>query len=1070
LYYGVKGLSRENLEAKLFWALLDEAQGEDGLVFVMYCISVALTLGGEELWRQFGDCTGYDSFSSLREAQSTSRAFTAGDTPETRNVPPTVWLRLDIAKEGARHILTRALETQLHETLEAIDALKDYPGVENPLVPEFDEPSEGMETADAPVGTTQKAVEPTHIDLFAWLSIFLQRYQEEQSHRVAAIQLMFDTASVGGMIAAPPQPATGDGKTQTDSIPSAGSESVVLSTLGSTGAGGVSPVEFPQFVSIIKTLYPSIATTEIASIFAQCYERGERRVTATVFIRVADTVRLFSRIMKLAPLPLLRMKPLSRASYESKDVSLENSADQSGDFAGALGQNTPRGVLFSSDQEQMVRIHMGAFVHSRAKLIEPEVYKLSRELPERWRSMLMDLFLELKNSISDGFARTKAVFKQRHEDLAAAQRYGGTKIPSTKTLQPYCDGLKTYTLYRRLLALMLLLRTVSDNPLLPGDLLLSSAKLPGSSRKGLKAAETDGASPISFVRAKFLVNQIELAIFGTSFESSKLGKFEKVRRSVCARRIQTFYAKFVSSQDVPIPASIRSSMRCGYLIGRPPPGTEEVLKKRRVGMDPWCAHALVAEIYYFKLSFDRRARIAGTPTIDLQKAVVASQLHMWGCIELAEITIQDLCFTVKTFMHAIPRLKLFASFLGFGEIDQPHAPFLSHNTAPLRYLELVCCIHKVLGDSATDEQIDESGAILFPCQENPTLRSDRRDFWKCGPDILRESLSIWAANQNPIALPLYLKALERLSLSVDRDGFLDVDDFLYIIMMQWAKVASTCVARLDLELKKYSWVQDIAFANQYVTKKLGKFNESYVDQKSAIQKSMSRLQNFPPATYDFSLVMGSACPTAATSGKDNMWQFESPSVTDVVVSVITNRPERRVSNLHSYMLEKIIPPPGAKDEAAYNALSLLTEIKAIKAIDSKYEDVVIFELNSPYSRTRGKLSSSVENNQNKNGKSIGAGESKSIGDDRVFGSSSDDVNDIFYSQRISGAVAPMISMWVMTRLWSPLQPAVKKFLDEVLAHPLPHKLLYYFNNESIVDLYSGETDDQRACRLPWATA
>jgi hypothetical protein len=40
LYYGVKMLAKEDAEAKLFWGLLDEVQGEDGLVFLTHCLSV----------------------------------------------------------------------------------------------------------------------------------------------------------------------------------------------------------------------------------------------------------------------------------------------------------------------------------------------------------------------------------------------------------------------------------------------------------------------------------------------------------------------------------------------------------------------------------------------------------------------------------------------------------------------------------------------------------------------------------------------------------------------------------------------------------------------------------------------------------------------------------------------------------------------------------------------------------------------------------------------------------------------------------------------------------------------
>ena len=338
-------MSRESMEAKLFWSLLDEAQGEDGLAFTVHCLSMALSLGGAELWRQLGESSGLDSVNSMRGDDSSSKTSSSSSADPSKRpqpghasfVAPTVWLHLSVAKQATRLILVRALEPQLHATMEAIDALKESPDIENPLVTEYDvlaaeaaaAAANGNSAADAIAeggggvegGDSVQKEEATHVDLFVWLRIMLQRFQEEQSHRAAAIRLMFDTASVGALTAVPPQPATGSNPLGGDSIlasstangvsggaggPVSGSESVVFSTLGHSGAGGESHVEFPQFTAIVRTLHPSMSVTEVAALFGQCYERGERKVTANLFLKVAEQRRLFSRSMKLAPLPVLR--------------------------------------------------------------------------------------------------------------------------------------------------------------------------------------------------------------------------------------------------------------------------------------------------------------------------------------------------------------------------------------------------------------------------------------------------------------------------------------------------------------------------------------------------------------------------------------------------------------------------------------------------------------------------------------------------------------------------------------------------------------------------------------------
>jgi hypothetical protein len=60
-YYGLKALHKEDSECSLFWNLLDETFGQDGLRFILYCLSVILSLGGKDLWRQFGSSITHGS-------------------------------------------------------------------------------------------------------------------------------------------------------------------------------------------------------------------------------------------------------------------------------------------------------------------------------------------------------------------------------------------------------------------------------------------------------------------------------------------------------------------------------------------------------------------------------------------------------------------------------------------------------------------------------------------------------------------------------------------------------------------------------------------------------------------------------------------------------------------------------------------------------------------------------------------------------------------------------------------------------------------------------------------------
>jgi hypothetical protein len=59
------------------------------------------------------------------------------------------------------------------------------------------------------------------------------------------------------------------------------------------------------YIYIYRTLFPTISMIEIASLFSMCYEEGNTKVTADVFMHVADLTGLFSRALKLSTLPLL---------------------------------------------------------------------------------------------------------------------------------------------------------------------------------------------------------------------------------------------------------------------------------------------------------------------------------------------------------------------------------------------------------------------------------------------------------------------------------------------------------------------------------------------------------------------------------------------------------------------------------------------------------------------------------------------------------------------------------------------------------------------------------------------
>ena len=105
-YYGVKALQRDDPEAKIFFMLMDEVLGEDGCSFISYCINVALSIGGETLWKQF--TTALSRNASVHEMPN------MGDASYIKT-PPVIWMPVQTAVGAVRAIFIKAMEQQVHE-------------------------------------------------------------------------------------------------------------------------------------------------------------------------------------------------------------------------------------------------------------------------------------------------------------------------------------------------------------------------------------------------------------------------------------------------------------------------------------------------------------------------------------------------------------------------------------------------------------------------------------------------------------------------------------------------------------------------------------------------------------------------------------------------------------------------------------------------------------------------------------------------------------------------------------------------------------------------------------------
>jgi hypothetical protein len=547
LYYGVKALAKDDPEAMIFWALLNEDYNDDGLQFVCHCLSVVFSLGGGDLWAQFGARV-------LTKGGNVSVLFPPGMVERGDSVRPHIWLHHEVAKESVTVILARALKVHVVEALDAVEALKVVPEVEEPDVDDGGDVGvnanaardarDGDEDADvrvaapalvaAPKNATNSSPsqaasgsashtkkDPTHISLFMWLRLMLQQLAAEQIHRSAAVRLMFETASIGAL------------------TPQLHTRTTVETGPGDSG----NQVRFPQFSSICKTLFPNISTLDVACLYIQCYQEGHRKVTSEVFQRVSDRKGLFSRALRLSPLPLLAQHgPITE---DLPELDPKNPVEETSEHSHIPEFLLSDGVTGMS-REHILRTKLGALIHRKLAAIRPDILYLMNSVPEKWKMLIQEALDTVTQSLHESFQQ---IVRSRFDSFSDGPK--GRK---------HIDGIQPFVYYRRLLSLTSLIKSMTDNPLLPTEMFATRHRnvLPNID--------------ISLCHIESMLTYMEHSIvLGSDFASannSRFLRFEKARKSLVARKIQFMFRHFVKGCEFLVPRPVRLAMRPGYLRGR----------------------------------------------------------------------------------------------------------------------------------------------------------------------------------------------------------------------------------------------------------------------------------------------------------------------------------------------------------------------------------------------------------------------------------------------------------------------------------------------------------------------
>ncbi|CAM9714388.1 unnamed protein product [Chrysoparadoxa australica] len=269
LYYGVKALARESAEAKLFWSLLDETQGEDFLTFTLYLLAVIEGIAGNQLCDQWGSSASCSRLDRLGTKITNAAAGTEEDLAKFSG-KEVVWLMASDALEGVEHILSKAFGDQRQKVLQAIQAVKVS--------------CDGRLPSEDPSACC--------LDLFLYVRIMLHSYKEEQVNRRAAVRLMFETAATG--ILTDSTPIYGEGHVDQGTLAAA---EMMYNSLTAPETKPV--VDLPQFLAIVRTLNPNLAVPAAITLFRDAHEESDGAVDYETFLRQADRSQFFSHSLQL---------------------------------------------------------------------------------------------------------------------------------------------------------------------------------------------------------------------------------------------------------------------------------------------------------------------------------------------------------------------------------------------------------------------------------------------------------------------------------------------------------------------------------------------------------------------------------------------------------------------------------------------------------------------------------------------------------------------------------------------------------------------------------------------------
>ena len=237
LYYGLKGIIDDVPEARLFYSFLAEKLLDNDAAFYFHCLSIIEGIVNSDPRSESPICWGvYSTAASFEQVESMQEE--AGGEDE---VPDYLWIEVRHAGAAVKKVMAKSSDDDIKRALKQLAEA-------------------ALESKVSIVAQSGSKM----IDLSTVIKLLMREYGKEQSHRRAAVRMMFETCKGGG-----------------------GEEN--------------REVDLPQLEQIVNVLDEEADAMTAPSLYRMACEFGKGKLTYRSFMKAAQRMQFLTKCLRLPP-------------------------------------------------------------------------------------------------------------------------------------------------------------------------------------------------------------------------------------------------------------------------------------------------------------------------------------------------------------------------------------------------------------------------------------------------------------------------------------------------------------------------------------------------------------------------------------------------------------------------------------------------------------------------------------------------------------------------------------------------------------------------------------------------